>query len=155
MKRGGLTLSLDGQGTKLFATLGSVLLDGGAHNYVWGARGDGASKFCILCNNRWTSQSSIVGEVGTSLLRCDVITVDGLAAASDRELRTKMRCLMLESARVAPDAFTLLQQALGLTYHPGKVLVDRELDSLLHPTAAYTHDWMHCLLVELDCISSS
>ncbi len=148
MKRGGLTLSLDGQDTKLFATLGSVLLDGGAHKYVWGARGDGASKFCILCTNLWTSQSNIVAEDGTNLLRCDVITVDGLEAASDIELRTNMRCLQQESARVAPEAFTLLQQALGLTYHPRNVLVDRELDSLLHPTTAYTHDWMHCLFVD-------
>ena len=148
MKRGGLTLSLDGQDTKLFATLGSVLLDGGAHKYVWGARGDGASKFCILCNNLWTSQSNIVAEDGTTLLRCDVITVGGLEAASDIELRANMRCLQLYSDRAAPEAPALLQHALGLTYHPRRVLVDRELDSLLHPATAYTHDWMHCLFVD-------
>jgi hypothetical protein len=59
-----------------------------------------------------------------------------------------MRCLQQESARVAPEAFTLLQQALGLTYHPRNVLVDRELDSVLSPTTAYTHDWMHCVFVD-------
>ncbi len=104
--------------------------------------------FAYCATNLWASQSNIVAEDGTSLLRCDVITVDGLEAASDSELRTNMRYLQQESARVAPEAFTLLQQALGLTYHPRNVLVDRELDSLLHPTTAYTHDWMHCLFVD-------
>ena len=50
MKRGGLTLSLDSQDTKLFATLGAVLLDGGAHTYVWGARGDSASRLHFVQN---------------------------------------------------------------------------------------------------------
>ena len=148
MARGGITLSLDGQDTKLFAKLGSVLLDGGAHKYVWGARGDGASKFCLLCKNVWTSQSNIVAEDGSNLLRCDVITADGLEAATDNELRTNMRYLEQESTRVSPEAFKLLQQALGLTYHDRNVLIDRQLDSLLHPVHAYTHDWMHCLFVD-------
>ena len=149
MHRGGITLSLDSDtDIKFFAKLGSVLLDGGAHKYVWGARGDGASKFCILCKNIWTNKSNIIAEDGSNLLRCDVLTVDGLEAATDAELRTNMRYLQQESARLTVDEFTLLQQALGLTFHPGNVLVDRDLDSVLSPTSAYSHDWMHCMFVD-------
>ncbi len=144
MKRGGLTLSLDGQDTKLFATLGSVLLDGGARTYVWGARGDGASKLCILCTIPWTSQSSIVAEDGANLLRCGVNTVDGLEAASDSELRTIMRCLQQESARVAPEAFTLLRQALGLAYHPRKCACGSR--------AGFAVASNHCLHSRLDAL---
>ena len=51
MKHGGITLSLDGEDVKLFAEMGSVLLDGGAHKYVWGARGDSGSKFAYCAKN--------------------------------------------------------------------------------------------------------
>lgn len=148
MKHGGITLSLDGGDVKLFAELGSVLLDGGAHKYVWGARGDSASKFCLLCKNLFSGESHVVDEDGSNLLRCDVIKRSELEPASDADLRRNMRFLEQESSRIGPDAFTQLQQALGLTYHPRGVLVDRELDSLLQPTSTYSHDWMHALFVD-------
>ena len=34
---------------RLWAVLGGVLQDGGAHKTVWHSRGDSASKFCMLC----------------------------------------------------------------------------------------------------------
>jgi len=148
MKHGGITLSLDGGDVKFFAELGAVLLDGGAHKYVWGARGDSASRFCILCKNLFSGESRVVDEDGSCLLRCDVINTSGLEPASDNDLRTNMRFLEQESSHLSVESFILLQQALGLTYYPGGVLVDRELDSLLQPTETYCHDFMHALFVD-------
>ena len=149
MRRGGISIELgEDDVRKLFALTSIVLQDGGAHKYVWGARGDGASKFCMLCKNLFTKDSEMVDEDGTNLLRCDVIKVAGLVPSSSRELRLNMRYLEQESITRSPDEFTKLQQALGLTYYPHGVLVDRELDDLLEPTEAYCHDWMHCLFVD-------
>ena len=149
MRRGGISIELgEDDVRKLFALTSIVLQDGGPHKYVWGARGDGASKFCMLCKNLFTKDSEMVDEDGTNLLRCDVIKVAGLVPSSSRELRLNMRYLEQESITLSPDEFTKLQQALGLTYYPHGVLVDRELDDLLEPTEAYCHDWMHCLFVD-------
>ena len=49
MLDGGMHLHIDGEDFRLFAKIGVVLQDGGAHKIVWQARGDGASKFCVLC----------------------------------------------------------------------------------------------------------
>ena len=61
---GGMALDLDGDSFRLFAKVGVVLQDGGAHKAVWQARGDGASKFCMLCKNMFTADSRVVDEDG-------------------------------------------------------------------------------------------
>jgi hypothetical protein len=45
----GILLQFPDGDIRLWARLGGVLQDGGAHKYVWHLRGDGASKFCVLC----------------------------------------------------------------------------------------------------------
>ena len=148
MMNGGVTVPLSGDHIKMFAKLGVVLMDGGAHKYVWGARGDAATKYCILCKNLFSRASEVVDDDGTNLLACDVINVSGLVPATDAELRINMRYLEQQSSVVSGEQFALLQQALGLTYHPRGVLVDRGLDHILSPTATYCHDWMHALFVD-------
>ncbi len=68
MSAGGLSLDFGDQQVRLFAELGIVIQDGGAHKSVWQCRGDGASKFCILCKNLFTHESNMVQEDGQHLL---------------------------------------------------------------------------------------
>ena len=127
-----------------------VIQYGGAHKTLWQARGDGASRFCLLCKNLFTDKSNVAAEDGTHLLRCNQITRDGLVASTDANLRTNARYLE-RMAAVLPrygQQFTLLQQALGLTYAERGILLDRELDRLVQPTEVYMHDYMHCLFVD-------
>ena len=42
---------MHGTPMRIWATLGGMIQDGGAHKAVWHSRGDGASKFCLLCKN--------------------------------------------------------------------------------------------------------
>ena len=67
MLDGGMNLDIDGESFRIFAKLGVVLQDGGAHKAVWQARGDGASKFCLLCKNLLTHLSNMVDNDGTRL----------------------------------------------------------------------------------------
>ena len=145
MMRGGINLKFDDCDVRLFAAARMVLQDGGAHKTVWQARGDGASKFCMLCKNLFTQQSKVVEEDGARLLRCDVIKLDELVASTSSELRTNARYLHRMSTTMSHDDFTRLQQALGLTYAKRGFLLDPRLDNVLDPTEALCHDPMHCL----------
>ena len=145
---GGMNVNIDEDSHRLFAKLGAVLQDGGAHKTVWQARGDGASKFCMLCKNLFTHDSKVADGDGSHMLRCNEIKLDGLVASTDRELRTNARHLERMSAILGPDDFTLLQQAMGLTYAKHGLLLDRALDRVVKPTEIYMHDYMHALFVD-------
>ena len=148
MMDGGMHIEIDGERSRLFAKLGVVLQDGGAHKAVWQARGDGASKFCMLCKNLFTHDSNVAADDGTRLMRCGIIKLQELEASTDRELRNNARYLERQSGRLSPEEFTLLQQAMGLTYAKHGLLLDRSLDRLVSPTQVYMHDYMHALFVD-------
>ena len=154
IRRTGITLRLgdgddDDDATRFFAKIDVVLQDGGAHKYTWMCRGDGASRFCMLCKNLFSADSRILAEDGSALLRCNIIKLDELIPSTDAELRGRYRHMV----RIAPTftsetAFAELQQAFGLTYGKLSIMADPSLDSLISPTNAYTHDWMHGIFVD-------
>ena len=148
MMDGGINVTIDGVSIRLFAKIGVIIQDGGAHKAVWQSRGDGASKFCLLCKNMFTDMSNVVDEDGTHLLRCNVISLDELEASTDKELRNNARYLETMVHNTGPADFVQLQQAIGLTYAPHGLLLDRYLDRLVDPTEVYMHDPMHALFVD-------
>ena len=121
---------------------------------MWQARGDGASRFCVLCKNIFTHESNVVLEDGTRLLRSNQIRLDDLEASSDTELRNNARYLERVSTALTHGQFTQLQQAMGLTYAPHGILLDRRFDRVLQSTSVCTHDYTHACFqrwcIELD-----
>ena len=148
MMDGGMNLHLGGEDYRLFAKIGVVLQDGGAHKATWQARGDGASKFCLLCKNLFTHDSNVHAADGTHLLRCNLIKLHELVASTDNELRTNARFLESMSRTMGAEQFIRLQQAVGLTYAPHGILIDRSLNLLIQPTDVFMHDYMHALFVD-------
>ena len=144
----GINLPFDSGDIRLWAKMGAVIQDGGAHKSVWSSRGDGASKYCLLCKNLFTSSSRITDQSGVSLLISDVIKLADLVPSTDVELRNNARYLESQAATMAPGLFEELQQSMGLTYHKKALLLDRSLDRVMHPTEVYMHDWMHALYVD-------
>ena len=145
IEKSGIRLTLQGQDVRIFAKITIVIQDGGAHKAVYGLRGDGASKFCILCSNLWTEESNITEEDGTSLLRCNVIKLHELSASSSDELRKNALYLQQEYTKRNAEEFTRLQQAIGLTYTPNGVLLEESLNDRIDPVESYMHDPMHAL----------
>ena len=143
----GILLEFPDGDIRLWARLGGVLQDGGAHKYVWHLRGHGASKFCVLCKNLFTHESEIVDDDGSNLLRCNIINLEELVPETGVMLRTNARFLASQ-AHLPPGRFTRLQQALGLTYHKHAMLLDHDLDAVFDPCETYQHDSMHGLYVD-------
>ena len=52
------------------------------------------------------------------------------------------------SRTMGAEQFIRLQQAVGLTYAPHGILIDRSLDLLIQPTDVFMHDYMHALFVD-------
>ena len=133
---------------RLFAKLGGMLQDGGAHKSVWHSRGDSASKFCLLCKNLFTEESQLAEADGTKLLSCNCLKWSDLVQASSRDLRAAARYLETKESTMPPDAFRNLQQGLGITHHKHSLLLDRYLDEFVDPVGIYLHDWMHAFFVD-------
>jgi hypothetical protein len=148
MQSSGMNVPFASGDVRLFAKLGIVIQDGGAHKTVWGGRGDGASKFCLLCKNLFTRESRICDQDGASLLVCDAITLDPLVPSTDADLRRNARFLERQATLLSKEDFAELQQSMGMTYQPKSILLDRTLDRVLKPTEVYMHDWMHALYVD-------
>jgi hypothetical protein len=140
----------DGSTTRFWAKLAGLIQDGGAQKSTFHSRGDGASKFCLICKNLFTKSSQIVDEDGSNLLTCGVVKASELATATSHEIRTNARYLAKKAAVLAPsgEQFISLQQALGLTHHNHSLLLDRQLDPYIDPCSAYIHDPMHGLFVD-------
>ena len=139
---------MHGTPMRLWAKLGGMIQDGGAHKAVWHSRGDGASKCCLLCKNLFVQKSEVVDADGTNLLSSNVLNWGGFVQASSSELRKNYRFLEKHQPTMAPEAFTALQQSLGLTFHPHSILLDRYLDEFVDPVSTYLHDWMHAIFVD-------
>ena len=128
---------------RLFAAMGVVLQDGGAHKSVWHSR-DG-SKMCMLCKNLFTIKSELCDVDGTKLLSCGVTKLADLVPETSKNLRDKARYLHYH--RKAPN-FDDLQQGLGITYHPHMFLLDRYLDDYIDVVDSFMHDYMHAFWVD-------
>ena len=141
---------------RVWARVAGFLMDGGAHKYVWHSRGDGASKFCLLCKNEFSQVSNMVDEDGSNLLCCNTLTHAKLELSSSRDIRKVARYIEKRSpdaaahggVPMANPAFIALQQALGMTYHKHALLLNRRLDAFVQPVEAYMHDWMHAIFVD-------
>ena len=68
MSSTGIQLDFGYETVRLWAVVGGVIQDGGAHKSVWHSRGDGASKFCLICKNMFTETSRLTDEDGSNLL---------------------------------------------------------------------------------------
>lgn len=146
MSTSGLLIEFpDGVDVRIWAVLGGILQDGGAHKYVWHIRGDGASKLCMLCRNLFTEASNVVESDGTRLLRCNCIRLEELIPMTGVDLRTNARFLAGQVGEMRVEDFRELQQSIGLTHHPHALLLDRELDTIFDPCEVYQHDPMHGL----------
>ena len=146
LARGGMQLPLNNS-MRLFAKIGMFIQDGGAHKSTWHCRGDGASKFCLLCRNVFTESSNIVDEDGSNLLRCNVIKKADLVPARCADMRKSARYLEKLKGTMNNEDFTEHEKALGMTHHKHALLLDRSLDGWLDVTKVYLHDWMHGLFV--------
>ena len=143
---GGMTLPFESGEQRLFAKLSIVLQDGGAHKQVWHSRGDGATRLCMLCKNLVTDASGMAQHSG--LLKANVIKWNDLVGATGQELRQSAMFLAAKAGTMSEQAFTELQQSLGMTHQQHGILLDRTLDSVFDPTEVFNHDWMHCLFVD-------
>ena len=74
----GVLLEFPSCSIRLWARVGGVVQDGGAHKAIWHSRGDGASMCCMRCLNLCTVASQVCDEDGTGLLVCNVIKASEL-----------------------------------------------------------------------------
>ena len=130
---------------RLCAVLSMFLQDGGAHKHVWGCKGDGGTRLCMLCKNLIAEMSGAVDADGTNILVCSLIHEHQLQFASDAEIRRTIDRLAGFKSTDSNQDFKLRQQAFGFTFQEHGLLNDAELKDIVHPASKYCHDWMHCL----------
>ena len=147
---GGVTFTgCNGESFRFFAVFDQFIQDGGAHKTIWCLRGDGGTKFCVLCKN------------ATDL---GVIVETDLDFATDDEVRGTVARLNTYKTTDNVTTFKLREQALGFTWSPYSLLADPDLTRVVAPCSQFCHDWMHCIVASglfqlvlqllLDCIET-
>ena len=131
----------------LYIRMQVFVQDGSAHKFTWHCKGDGGTKFCLLCKNVFTEKSKLIDEDGTALLKCCVIKRRDLRLASSAELRFAVRRMEAHRGLDDPTTFIMRCQALGFVFHPYNMLSDPLLTSIIAPREQFMHDWMHCIFV--------
>ena len=130
---------------RLCAALSMILQDGGAHKLVWGCKGDGGTRLCMLCKNLIAEESGAVDADGTNILVCSLIHEQQLQFATDADIRRTIDRLAGFKATDSKQDFQLRQQAFGFTLQEHGILNDPELKGIVNPASQYCHDWMHCI----------
>ena len=144
----GISLVSDGPALRLYATMGPIVQDGGAHKLVFCIKGDSGTRLCMLCLNAFARESRMLNEeTGETILRCDLMLERELHFATNNDVRGCVRRLAAARLTDPPGAFKLREQAYGFNHCEQNMLLDPELDRVLNPVSAYMHDWCHCLLV--------
>ena len=133
----------DGATVRFHAVLSAFLQDGGAHRAVWCCKGDSGTRLCMLCNNLVAKSSSLTDHDGSNLLVCSLIHANQMNFASDSDIRGAIARLTHFKAIVSKGDFKRREQACGFTYQPCSILLDAELDDIVHPATQFMHDWMH------------
>lgn len=145
---GGLVLTRpDGTIVRIFAKLGMILQDGGAHKLTWHCKGDAGTKLCMLCRNLVSKESDIVAEDGTNLLTCSLIHEHELDMATDADIREAVQRLAAFKETDTAVMFQKRQQAVGFRHEPHSMLLDPALEQYVFPATQFVHDWMHAVLV--------
>ena len=119
--------------------------DGGAHKLVWGCKGDGGSKLCMLCLNLLAQNSKAVDEDGANLLVCNLIREHQLIPATDADIKGSFNRLAMHRLTDSATEFARRQQAIGFNYQPHGMMNDDVLTDIVCPSPQYCHDWMHCI----------
>ena len=103
----------NGTDLRLFARLGMILQDGGAHKSIWLIKGDAGLKMCMLCRNLVSEKSELVDEDGTDLLTCSIIHESDIDFANDADIRGSVRRL---AAHRLTDSNPIFKCACTHTY---------------------------------------
>ena len=144
LKHGGMQLEgPDGSSFRLWADMGLMVQDGGAHKLVWGCKGDGGSRLCMLCKNLVAEKAGLAGG-SSGRLTDDLMDRSKLLFASNAEICATVRRLHAYKATCSnKDEFKLRQQAWGFTYQEHGVLEDNDLSEYVKPADQFVHDWQH------------
>lgn len=135
---------------RIFARLGCIVQDGLAHKQTWHTKGDGGTKFCLLCRNVFDRKSGVGDDPDDetdSLLMCSVTSVDQLDIATSEDIFYAARRLEFMQSREGLAEFGRREQALGFRHQPSSILLNRSLDGILNPSEQFCEDWMHGLFV--------
>ena len=143
---GGVTLiDFNGEPFRFFVSFDMFIQDGGAHKLIWNLRGDGGTKFCLLCKNALALDSTTCID-DKPMLRCDVIHESDLEFATDDDVRGTVFRLNCFKVTDNITKFKIREQALGFTWTEYNLLSDPDLTRYVNPCSQFCHDWMHCLV---------
>ena len=143
MRHGLHLVGPDGSFIRLYAEFSMALQDGAAHKHIWSCKGDGGTKFCMLCKNLVSRASPITQHDGSHLLVCGALHEHQLAFASDEDIKGSIRRLCGFKRTATKTEFQLREQAIGFVYKESSLLQDEQLNDIVKPASQFCHDWMH------------
>ena len=144
ISQGGLRLlGPDGDAYRIWALMHLFIMDGAAHKLLWGCRGDGGMRMCMLCLNVVTKKSAVKDADNKNLLVCEHVSEDQLQLASGSGIRGTLDRLAAHQRTHSRADLKLTEMASGFSIVPHGILDDKKLVQHVFPAEQYAHDWMH------------
>ena len=144
-KDSGLLLEHNGNRHRIFATLGLILQDGGAHKQVWCLKGDAGTRFCMVCKNLVARDSGVMDEDGDNLLVGNLLHRNDLDFATDEEIIDTVMRLAADRANMSAATFALREQACGFNDRKYNMMKQPCLRGVVRPRTIFCHDWCHAI----------
>ena len=137
----GIVLQHEDEQIRLYAKLGFVVQDGGAHKQCFHHKGDGGTNFCMLCLNAFAAGSDLA--LYDPALPANLTRFRDLALASNDDIRDGARKASIRLPGETMAHWQTRQQVTGWTATDYTVVTDPALVDVLAPADVFMHDWMH------------
>ena len=147
LRHGAVPLQQPNGGVLLFRLDLSMIVQDGAHKFLWSCKGDAGTRMCMLCRNVLAQRCDILESSGLPLCGSSEIREERLLLSSDESIYEAMDKLVRKKTELTAGDFQLWQQSTGWNYQPRSILQQQDQRWLVRPVSQYCHDSMHALLV--------
>lgn len=147
----GIELKLYGGGNmRVYLRLGTVLADEPALKEIYGCKGHGGTKPCMLCQNAVLHRAPggadglhLHSAYARSIATADITE---FIPHTDDSIRTCVQRLRGYKATLTETEYEVRSQMLGFTYNPHSIILDERLQVKAASTLMY--DWAHCYVCD-------
>lgn len=134
----------DDEAIRVWAQLGIIVQDGGAHKEVWQMKGDASLRMCLTCNALKFDTDLRDYTDGGKPMSCSR-AADFIWFTDEEVIDKADRLKQCYESNLKPEAKHVHSQVIGFTYCIYMLLLDPALRGIVKPVSQFMHDWMHGL----------
>ena len=124
--------------------MGHFIQDGASQRECFGIKGDGGSKFCLMCSNQiCISMGGKCSDDDNAV--CKATCKADLVLSTNEEVLASFDRLKEKWPTISAKEFQQWEQATGWTFTNEGIMACDKVREYLLPVSMFMHDWMHAM----------